>query len=206
MGKEEAGIFADIRFNLFPVIFVITDFFTIGANGEQVAQLEDFLFLRFFEGISCFAILCYIDTTSDVAHEYARVIVKGDTPVKDPAVDAIVSAEAVFHFEDFPAGKMFGVYFEAAVEIVGVNTFCPSVAGFLFHGPPGEGQPDLVEIIAFHCGGGSPDHNGSFFDEELVFFTTQLFIHRQSPVMDDGLYTANVGAIARTVCFLETKP
>ena len=87
-------------------------------------------------------------TAADVAGECAAGQEAGRAVVTDPMIFAVVTTETVLHGEGKTLIEGLGVDGEAPFEVVGVNTFGPSVAEFLLEGAAGKDEPAAVEIGA----------------------------------------------------------
>src|SRR4029079_16927358 len=89
--------------------------------------------------------------------------------IEDPAVDPVVAAEPVFHFERFAPAEVVEVERHAALEVVAVHPLPPAIAHLLLERASGECEPRLVEIVAVGVEAGAPDHDRRMLDEEPVF-------------------------------------
>ena len=85
-----------------------------------------------------------------------------------------MTAQPVFHAERLALVKRSGENCKTTVNIVGVNAFGPAIAQLLFNGPSGKIQPDLIEIVAFFIGSGSPDKRLSGISQLAVLQFTLL--------------------------------
>ena len=71
-----------------------------------------------------FALLCGY---SMGRRERSSVVCKGNTSIENPAVDAVVPAEAVFHFERFATMEVVQIVRDAALQISSVHASRPYV-------------------------------------------------------------------------------
>src|SRR5690606_28979059 len=84
----------------------------------------------------------------------------GGAAVEDPAVGAVVAAEAELHLERRAGVEGGGVGGEAAVAVVGVDALGPAVAELAVEGAAGEGEPGGVDVVALPVRAGRPHQHG----------------------------------------------
>ena len=72
-----------------------------------------------------------VDAAADEPGERSAVVCKGNTSIENPAVDAVVPAEAVFHFERFATMEVVQIVRDAALQISSVHALGPTVAHLL---------------------------------------------------------------------------
>src|SRR5438270_8418464 len=102
-----------------------------------------------------------VDAGSDVSGECAVGEKTGGAGIVDPVVFAVVTPQAVFHGEGLSFVEGFDVDCQASLQIVGVNSFRPSVAEFLVDGAPGKCEPAAVKVRAELVGARHPHHDRS---------------------------------------------
>src|SRR5262249_51967467 len=96
---------------------------------------------------------------ADVAEKVAAGRESRDAMIQYPAVLAVIAPQTILHLKWLPRLEGRGVDFQAAVVILRVNTFRPSIAQFFFHRASSEVEPWFVEESAEFVLTGSPDHN-----------------------------------------------
>src|SRR5579883_1101567 len=107
-----------------------------------------------------FTPLIHIDTAANKAGERSALIAEGHTAIEDPAIDAVVAAQSILHFERRPAVKVVQVVCQAAIEVVWMDALGPAVAHLLLKGSTGEAQPRFIEVIAAGIQPRAPNHYG----------------------------------------------
>src|SRR4051812_6190613 len=90
-----------------------------------------------------------VDARSDVADEPLALRVAGDARIENPAEDAIIPPQTIFHLERAPLEERFEVRFHRSREVFGVDPFRPPVAELLVHRAARELEPAAVEERAF---------------------------------------------------------
>src|SRR4029077_2694120 len=95
---------------------------------------------------------------ADVVSESTIRVESWHTVVENPAILSIFSPHPVMHFKRFSSVICFGVGLQAAVRIVRMNSFHPTVAKFRLKWAACEVQPRLVDVAAFAVCPSHPDH------------------------------------------------
>ncbi|ARJ64648.1 hypothetical protein WV31_02655 [Magnetospirillum sp. ME-1] len=104
-----------------------------------------------------------IKTIADIPEKFAGLVLNWDSVIYDPTVFATGTLDAVFHVERLTKCEGIKINFQAAIKIIRMDTFRPSVPHLLLHCPAGIGEPCGVEPIAFGIETCTPDQNrGSF--------------------------------------------
>ena len=104
-------------------------------NGEnpplEIACERELLLIVLLLSLLSLAAIVNVYAAANETRERARVVRKGNASIEDPAVHAVVAAEAVFHLEWFTAAKMIEVARNAALEILSMHALCPAVPRLL---------------------------------------------------------------------------
>ena len=120
-----------------------------------------------------------VNARADVAAEVVVGVKTRDTVVNDPAVFAVIAAQAIFHFKFHARVESAGVDGEAAIEIVRVYASRPAFAKLLLDRASGEIEPAAIEKGAELVGTGHPDECGSRVGHEakaLFAFAENRFL------------------------------
>src|SRR5690606_29888372 len=102
------------------------------------------------------------------------LVVERGAAIGHPAVDAVVTAQAVLHLEGSPRGEVLLEDAQAAREVVRVHAAGPSVAELELERAAGEAQPRLVEVVAPPVQPGAPDHRRRCLDEDAVLLEREI--------------------------------
>jgi hypothetical protein len=132
------------------------------------------LLLRFVRPAS----LVNVDTAANIARKASRIICERNAAIEDPAVDAVVPAKPVLHFERLAPVEVIEIVPDAAVKVVRVHTLRPAVAHFLFDRPPRVRQPRIVEVVAAGVNTRTPNHDWRMPDQETILAGRQSSAHR----------------------------
>ena len=104
-------------------------------NGEnpplEIACERELLLIVLLLSLLSLAAIVNVYAAANETRERARVVRKGNASIEDPAVHAVVAAEAVLHFERFAAVKMVKVMRDAALEIIPMYALGPAVTHLL---------------------------------------------------------------------------
>ncbi len=129
----------------------------MGDAAGQHAQALQFLS---FHGLHAGALeIGYIDVGADVACKGAAEGEARNSAAQHPAVVPVRPAQPVFDVEVAAGIKCRTIAGVATVQVIGVDTFGPAIAQFLFQGPAREDQPRLIEKRAELVGRGNPHHD-----------------------------------------------
>ena len=104
--------------------------------------------------------LGHIKTGAQVTGKFPGQIDERVSDVENPAVFAIVPAQAIFHGERSACQKVCLIGGDTALAVVGMHPFGPALALFLFQAAAGKLQPGGVEIVALAIQSGAPDQGG----------------------------------------------
>lgn len=139
------------------------------AGGDQDQDLafalrkcEDEADGRFIRREHAAAAIADIDGGTDETGEHP-IFSAWESGIFDPGEFAVGAAHAVLHAEGLTGGKGLEVGFQTEIAVVGVNSFGPSVAAFLFKGAAAEFQPRLIKEGAHGVGTRHPCHEGAAF-------------------------------------------
>src|SRR5262245_35713549 len=100
-----------------------------------------------------------VNGNTDVADKIAIGLKARYPMIQQPTIFTVISPQAVFHRELSPHVEGIDVALETAVQILRVNSLCPTIAKFLLQGPAGKVEPALVEKGAGLVRVRHPDHH-----------------------------------------------
>src|SRR5580698_1206655 len=98
-----------------------------------------------------------VNAGADEAEKEAGVRESRDAMIQQPTILTVGALQAVLHTERGSLLKIGAINLKTAIEVLPVNTLCPSVADLLLHGSATELQPRLIEPCAERVCTGKPD-------------------------------------------------
>src|SRR5579884_2266232 len=148
MRETDRGTLGQVLIDLLPGAVLVLNAVAPGAQRQKPAQ-----------ALELETSVAQLDAASYKAQKFAAGAGYRSPGIQDPAILAIVAAQAIGHLEGTPRIEVDVPGLQAAGTVVGVYAIGPAIALLLGERAAAEPEPALVEIVTATGGVSAPDHD-----------------------------------------------